>query len=210
MPTPITLDDLLARLTPLMAGPERRIVALAGPPGAGKSYLAARLVEALAVFAPGRAEILPMDGFHYDDTLLTQRGDLARKGAPHTFDVEGLAVTLQRIAADDGSVVAVPVFDRAIEIARAAARLIGPEARLIIVEGNYLLLDDPRWERLAERFDLRVFIQVPERTLEQRLARRWAHLSAAQRETKLEGNDLPNMRLVLQHGSCADLYLDNG
>ncbi|MBZ9559659.1 MULTISPECIES: nucleoside/nucleotide kinase family protein [unclassified Modicisalibacter] len=210
MPTRTNLDDLIARLTPMTQGPERRIVALAGPPGAGKSYIAARLMEAMTALAPGSAEILPMDGFHYDDTLLTQRGDLARKGAPHTFDVEGLSVTLARIAADDGSVVAVPVFDRALEIARGAARLIGPKARLIVVEGNYLLLDDPLWARLSDRFDLRVFIQVPEHVLEERLTRRWAHLSDAQRQTKLEGNDLPNMRLVLQHANRADLFLENG
>lgn len=210
MQTTISLDELIARLVPLMQGPERRLVALAGPPGAGKSYIAECLVEALSAIAPGRAEVLPMDGFHYDDTLLSRRGDLARKGAPYTFDIDGLHVMLQRIAADDGTAVAVPVFDRSIEIARAGARLIDPEARLIIVEGNYLLLDDPQWAALADSLDLSVFIQVPEPTLKQRLAQRWAHLSCEQRQAKLEGNDLPNMRLVVQRGRRADVYLDNG
>ncbi|MEL7983104.1 nucleoside/nucleotide kinase family protein [Vreelandella titanicae] len=205
----INLDELIVRLTPWLQGPERRLVALAGPPGAGKSYIAKRLFEALSSISPDHVAILPMDGFHYDDELLSERGDLGRKGAPHTFDVDGLHVMLQRITADDGTAVAVPVFDRTREISRAAARMIGPEARLVIVEGNYLLLDDPQWVKLSDQMDLRVFIQVPEHTLEQRLGQRWAHLPDAQRQAKLEGNDLPNMRLVVQQSSFPDLYLCN-
>ncbi|MEL7966088.1 nucleoside/nucleotide kinase family protein [Vreelandella neptunia] len=205
----INLDELIVRLTPWLQGPERRLVALAGPPGAGKSYIAMRLFKALSAIAPGHVAVLPMDGFHYDDALLSERGDLARKGAPHTFDVDGLHMMLQRITVDDGAAVAVPVFDRSREISRAAARLIGPQARLVIVEGNYLLLDDPQWAKLSDRMNLRVFIQVPEHILEQRLGQRWAHLSVEQRQTKLEGNDLLNMRLVVQQSNCADLYLYN-
>ena len=87
--------------------------------------------------------------------------------------------------------------------------MIDPEVRLVIVEGNYLLLDDPQWAKVSDRMDLRVFIQVPEHTLEQRLGQRWAHLPDAQRQAKLEGNDLPNMRLVVQQSSFPDLYLCN-
>ncbi|BCB70346.1 nucleoside triphosphate hydrolase [Vreelandella aquamarina] len=205
----INLDELIVRLTPWLHGPERRLVALAGPPGAGKSYIAMRLFKTLSAISPGHVAILPMDGFHYDDALLSERGDLDRKGAPHTFDVDGLNVMLKRITADDGTAVAVPVFDRSMEISRAAARLIDPEVRLVIVEGNYLLLDDPQWAKVSDRMDLRVFIQVPEHTLEQRLGQRWAHLPDAQRQAKLEGNDLPNMRLVVQQSSFPDLYLCN-
>ena len=205
-----TIEALLDRLTELAGQPDRSFVALAGAPGAGKSHVADRLAAGLAHRAPGQAAILPMDGYHLDDILLEQRGDRARKGAPHTFDLDGFTAMLDRLAADDGRPVLVPVFDRSIEIARAAAREIPASARLIIAEGNYLLLDRPGWSELARRFDLTVFIDVPEEILRKRLTARWAGTDTPDAEQKLEGNDLPNMRLVLKHRMPADLRLLNG
>lgn len=205
-----TIDALLDRLTELAGQTRRSFVALAGAPGAGKSHMADRLAAGLARRAPGQAAILPMDGYHLDDILLEQRGDTARKGAPHTFDLDGFTAMLDRLAADDGRPVLVPVFDRSIEIARTAACEIPTSARLIIAEGNYLLLDQPGWSDLARRFDLTVFIDVPEETLRQRLTARWAGKDAGNAMQKLEGNDLPNMRLVLTHRLPADLRLPNG
>ncbi|RJE82131.1 nucleoside/nucleotide kinase family protein [Paracoccus onubensis] len=205
-----TIDALLDRLTELAGQTRRSFVALAGAPGAGKSHVAEQLAAGLASRAPGQAAILPMDGYHLDDGLLEQRGDRLRKGAPHTFDLDGFAAMLERLAADDGRPVLVPVFDRSIEIARAAAREIPASARLIIAEGNYLLLDRPGWSELARRFDLTVFIDVPEEILRKRLAARWAGTEATEAMQKLEGNDLPNMRLVARHSRPADLRLPNG
>ena len=204
-----TIEALLDRLTELADQERRSFVALAGAPGAGKSHVADRLAGGLAHRAPGQAAILPMDGYHLDDILLEQRGDRGRKGAPHTFDLDGFTAMLDRLAADDGRPVLVPVFDRSIEIARAAAREIPASARLIIAEGNYLLLDRPGWSELVRRFDLTVFIDVPEEILRKRLTARWAGADTADAEQKLEGNDLPNMRLVLTHRLPADLRLLN-
>ncbi len=75
--------------------------------------------------APGRAALVPMDGYHFDDAVLVERGFRPRKGAPQTFDVDGLERDLERIRAGGRDVV-VPVFDRSLELARAAARLIRP------------------------------------------------------------------------------------
>ena len=205
-----TIEALLGRLTELTGRTRRSFVALAGAPGAGKSHVAERLAAGLADHAAGQAAILPMDGYHLDDILLEQRGDLARKGAPHTFDLDGFTAMLDRLAADDGRPVLVPVFDRSIEIARSAAREIPASARLIIAEGNYLLLDQPGWSDLARRFDLTVFIDVPEETLRKRLSARWAGADAGDAMQKLEGNDLPNMRHVLTYSLPADLRLQNG
>ncbi|MEO8014814.1 MAG: nucleoside/nucleotide kinase family protein, partial [Polaromonas sp.] len=97
----------------------RFLCALAGPPGAGKSTLAAAVVKALG---PG-ARAVPMDGFHYDDAVLDTLGLRARKGAPETFDVAGFAHLLHRLRAEAS--VAIPVFDRSLEISRAGAEIVG-------------------------------------------------------------------------------------
>lgn len=88
-----------------------------------------------------------MDGYHYDDMLLDRLGRRARKGAPDTFDVGGYAHMLKRLRENAEEAVAVPVFDRDIEIARAGARLVPRSARIIVTEGNYLLLRDEPWVR---------------------------------------------------------------
>lgn len=204
----VTLAGLAAALAAAQ-GPERRIVAVAGAPGSGKSTFAERLRDALV---PGiAAEVLAMDGYHYDDVVLEARGDRPRKGAPHTFDVDGLAAMLARLRADDGRPVAVPVFDRAIEIARAGARIVEPAVRLVIVEGNYLLLDDPEWARLRPLFDATVFLRVPVDVLEARLVARWQGygMDAAGIAAKLGENDLPNARLVAGHSVAADFEVAN-
>lgn len=206
----VTPEALIRRL--IAGGVEtRRLIAVAGPPGSGKSTLAETLRDGINAEVPGCAEVLPMDGYHFDDILLEARGHRPRKGAPHTFDTDGFLITLRRIRADDGSEIAVPVFDRTIEIARAGARIIGPAARLVIVEGNYLLLDHPEWAPIRNCFDVTVFLDVPEAELEVRLTARWRGLGleGAAFTEKMEGNDLPNVRQVL-HGSVpADYRIEN-
>ena len=193
--------------------PDRRLVfAIAGPPGSGKSTFVEHLREGLNAASPGVADILAMDGYHYDDAILIARGDRPRKGAPHTFDVDGLAAMLDRLAKDDGRPIAVPVFDRDLEIARAGARIVEPTARIILVEGNYLLLDDPAWAPLRTRFDVTIMLTVPEPVLVERLDTRWTGygLEGDAMTAKMDGNDLPNMRLVLERSVAAEFTVENG
>jgi pantothenate kinase len=188
---------------------DRVIAALAGAPGSGKSTLADKLAGKLNGRQPGLAAVLPMDGFHYDDQYLVPAGLRPRKGAPHTFDVGGLAHTLQRLRARDEPEVFVPVFDRKIEIARAGARAIPASVGVIVVEGNWLLLDRSPWNRLRPLFDLTVRIDVPEHTLRARLRGRWERLGLSEPEIieKLEENDLPNGRLVRDGSAPADYLI---
>lgn len=185
----------------------RFIVAIAGPPGSGKSTLAEDLAAALAA-AGEKAVVLPMDGFHMDNDLLEETGLLARKGAPETFDVRGLGDILRAVRAADEDVL-VPVFDRSREIAIASARRIAPSDRIVIAEGNYLLLDRRPWSALLPLFDHTVLLRVPMAELERRLNARWQGfgLDAERVAAKVHGNDLPNARTVLEHSVTPDLEI---
>lgn len=184
--------------------PRRLLVAIAGPPAGGKSTLAAALVEAF-----DDAVLVPMDGFHLDDALLRPAGLLARKGSPETFDVDGFVALLDRIRDDDGRAVHVPVFDRARELARAGAATVAPTHRTVVVEGNYLLLDEPPWRALATRFDLTIMLGVEEAVLRERLVRRWLENGFGEEEAlaRAERNDLPNGRRSSNGSIAADLEL---
>jgi pantothenate kinase len=208
-----TIDaaGLLERLRRLPRG-GRTVVAIAGAPGSGKSTLAEALVDGLNARDPGSAALLPMDGFHFDDHVLDALGRRARKGAPDTFDVGGLDHSLARLRTRDEAFVAVPVFDRAIEIARAGARLIPAGVPVIVAEGNYLLLKDAPWSALARHFELTVRLDVPEDVLRARLALRWQGygLSDGEIARKLEENDLPNGRTVTMRSRAADYVVSQG
>ena len=185
---------------------ERRIVAIAGPPASGKSTLANALVEDLNTASPGTCALLQMDGFHYDDEVLIPRGWLPRKGAPHTFDVGGYAAVLQRLRLNEEESVAVPRFDRSIEVARAGAFVIDRAVRVIVTEGNYLLLADPPWPSLRPSFDRTVLIMTDIDTLAARNRQRWVDtdMDEARLQAKLDRNDMPNARLVMDRSTDPD------
>jgi pantothenate kinase len=201
----MTLVDLAQEIRRRAAGHGggRFIVALAGPPGAGKSTLAAALVAALGT----DARAVPMDGFHFDDAILIARGQRSRKGAPETFDVAGYRHLLQRLRVEDE--VAIPVFDRSLELSRGSADLVTAAHRILVTEGNYLLLDEAPWKDLAPFFDLTVMIDVSEAELDRRLLERWAHFGKTPQQARdwIDGNDLPNIRRVTRGSRGADLTL---
>lgn len=189
---------------------ERLIVALAGPPGAGKSHYAALLAEAL-IENEVITEVFPMDGFHYDDAILKELGLLSKKGAPETFDTLGFQHMLGRLATNIEHEIAVPVFDRALEISRSSARLIKRNVDVVIVEGNYLLFDQEPWTNLSYYFDITVRIDAEEEVLRQRLMERWAKAKYDRTDAlrKVETNDLPNCKLVLDNCLHANFIIKN-
>ena len=205
----IDFETLLSLLASRPVG-QRTIVAIAGAPGSGKSTLAKALLQKLNQPSPDRAALLPMDGFHYDDTVLADLGRLSRKGAVDTFDVGGLLHMLSRLRVNSADTVAVPVFDRDLEIARAGGRLIRPQSDIILFEGNYLLLRQKPWSELADFFDLTVMIKTDTKTLHGRLSRRWKEhsLSAGEIRRKVEENDLPNGRFVAENSRAADYCIN--
>ena len=212
-----TVERVLSALPPDAASRERRfILGIAGPPAAGKSTVAGALRDALnGGRGPGGggegevATIAALDGFHYDDSVLDARGHRPRKGAPFTFDTAGYAAMLERLAAPARDAVAVPVFDRDLELSRAAAAIVEPHHRIVITEGNYLLLDDDGWRPVRERLDLSVFLDVPFEELRRRLMARWLGHGYSEPEAreKTEANDLVNARLVASTSIGPDLRL---
>ncbi|PSJ56325.1 nucleoside triphosphate hydrolase [Kumtagia ephedrae] len=199
------IATLAATIFKRAGGQSRFVVALAGPPGAGKSTLAENL---LGLFPQGSAAVVPMDGFHFDDVVLEARGLRARKGSPETFDFHGFEALLRRIRANE-SEIAIPVFDRTVELSRAGAAIVGREVKFILVEGNYLLLDEQPWNRLGTLFDLSVYIDVPREELERRLVQRWDGHGKTPQEARawIESNDMPNIDRVLARQRPADLVL---
>jgi len=199
---------------------ERLIVAIAGAPGSGKSTIAQSINDRLNLRADRELPpcvIVPMDGFHLDNVILQARGQMAVKGAPQTFDVEGFHSLLSRLTESSASpsgeqgqyfeTLYAPVFDRTAELSRNAAQAVELHHRIIIVEGNYLLLQQTPWSALKPLFDLSIMLDVPLETLSERLVKRWldhGHTPQQARQ-KAESNDLPNAELVVAKSVQADL-----
>lgn len=186
--------------------PHRRLIAIAGPPGSGKSTTAAHLADQLCAMGE-TAMVVPMDGFHLDNRLLDADGSRARKGAPHTFDVGGLIRLVAALQSDQA--VVYPVFDRSRDIAVAGAGRVPAEVRTVLVEGNYLLLRDAPWSALAPHWALSISLSPPRDVLHARLLQRWLDhgMSHAQAQARALSNDMPNADLILASSANADLTL---
>lgn len=201
------IAHLAATLFRKAAGRNRLIIAVAGPPGAGKS----RFAEALSPLLPeGSVAVVAMDGFHYDNAVLDARGLRNQKGAPETFDFEGFRHLLERLRQADADVAA-PVFDRQADLARAGGTVIPAEARFIIVEGNYLLLDESPWYGLSPLIDFSVWLDAPAAELERRLIQRWIDHGQSMEEARARtlGNDLPNAARVRARRRSPDATIDS-
>ncbi len=211
---PDHLASLAARASGLVSAHRRTLLGIAGAPGAGKTTLAEELLDVLRAappsgLGPDAVAHLPMDGFHLADVQLERLRLLGRKGAPETFDGHGYRAVLDRILMDDGHTVFVPGFERRLEQPLAAAIAIEPEARLVITEGNYLLLDEEPWSQLPDRFSEVWFVDLTDDERLRRLTARHVEFGKppAAAQAWALGPDQANADRVVSSRKRADLVI---
>lgn len=148
--TPSLLTDRIRRQAD---NADRYLVGLTGPPGSGKSTVASRLGHELS------APVVPQDGFHLPSDVLADRGLIGVKGAPETFDAVAFVDLVRRLD-DPADTVSAPAFDRLIDEPVPDRITVRPNDRVVIVEGNYLLLDRDPWSHLRQQLDLVAYVDV--------------------------------------------------
>jgi len=210
----MAIADLLARdAIALASDSARAILGVAGSPGAGKSTLVDALLAGIrAAKGDDWVAHVPMDGFHLADAQLDRIGARGRKGAPETFDAAGYAHVLERIKQEVDEPVYVPGFDRVLEQPLAAALVVLPSARLVVTEGNYVLLDDPQWVRARRAMDAVWFVTSDEALRVDRLVARHIQFGKTPEEARawVAATDQRNAELVAPTAASADRVIVNG
>lgn len=192
---PAVPQPCLQHLRERLALGRRFILGLVGAPGAGKSTLALALHEAFA----GEAQIVPMDGFHLANVELARLGRAQRKGAPDTFDSAGYVALLRRLRQQQGDeIIYAPEFRREIEEPVAGAIPIFAQTRLLIAEGNYLLLPDGHWAGVAPLLDEAWYLEVDDGQRTERLTSRHQQFGRSREAAQawVAQTDEPNARLI--------------
>ena len=210
----LTPQQALSRLVPhilsMQSQAHHRIaIGIAGGPGVGKSTLAAELVTMINASHPGSAALVPMDGFHIKHDKLEAMGQVEFKGAPHTFEGAEFVGFLHHLK-QASEAVSGPGYSRKIEDIVENAFTIQPEVKVLIVEGNYLLLTEGPWAGVRSLLDYAVFIDVPRDLVKQRLLKRHAEeglFTEERNRAHIERNDLPNYDLVALSQDRADVVI---
>ncbi|GAA3376998.1 nucleoside/nucleotide kinase family protein [Streptomyces sannanensis] len=202
----MNMEQLLARAGRLAVPGRRRILGIAGAPGAGKSTIAERLVSAL----DGQAVLVPMDGFHLAGAELRRLGRAHRKGAPDTFDAAGYAALLARLRAhEQDTVVYAPAFDRSLEEPVAGSVPVPSGVPLVVTEGNYLLHDEGPWAPVRALLDEVWFLEIDADVRVRRLVDRHVRYGKDRpyAEAWVRDSDEANARLVELGRDRADLVV---
>jgi pantothenate kinase len=205
----VGVSGLLDRALELADRPGRAVLGIAGAPASGKSTLASLLLAELDRQRPGAVVGVGMDAFHIGHRVLLRRGMTDVKGAPETFDALGYIHLLYRIRSESGTIYA-PEFDRDIEDSLAHVVEIGPEVRLVVTEGNYLLLDTPPWDGVRPMLDEAWFVHLADEERRRRmLARHLRHgHDPADARQRTFGNDERNAQLVNARPNQPDLWIE--
>jgi pantothenate kinase len=206
--------EALVDLAVGLVGYRRRVIlGITGAPGAGKTTLVEALLAALADrCGEDWVAHLPMDGFHLADVQLDRLGALDRKGAEHTFDAAGYAHTLERVLAQPDEWIYVPGFERTLEQPIAAALVVPPSARLVVTEGNYLLLPSHPWTLARAQLAEVWFVTAEQDTRLERLIARHVEFgkAPAAAEEWVRTSDEANAELVAATAGLADRVVVNG
>jgi len=210
---PELLDAARALIVPLV-GSSRVLVGIAGAPGAGKSTLAEALVAEFAATSPEdrtrvpAAVAVPMDGFHLSNVELARLGVANRKGAPETFDGAGYVHLLRRIRAEE-DVVYAPAYSRLVHESIGGVIPVHRDTRLVITEGNYLLVPDPPWGAARELLDLAIYVEAPPRQRVAGLIRRQVSFGLSEPDALdwVYRSDEANARVVEASRRYADVVL---
>jgi pantothenate kinase len=210
-----TLEDLAARARSLAAQGHRAVLGIAGCPGAGKTTLAKQLIRLLEPASPAGdrpaqwVSHVPMDGFHLADVELDRLGRRNRKGAPDTFDPAGYAALLRRLHEDQDDVIYAPAFERDLEQPIAGSIPVPRSARLIISEGNYMLLDQDEWKPVRLQFDEVWFCDLDRDERVRRLVARHERFGKDHDAAVawVTGTDQRNADLIAQTRRHADLVV---
>lgn len=210
----LTPQQALSRLVPHILEMEsqahgRIAIGLAGGPGTGKSTLASELVTMLNATHPGSAALMPMDGFHMRHAKLEALGQVDYKGAPHTFEGAEFVNFLHHLKAAKADVSG-PGYSRKIEDVVDNAFTVSSAVRVLVVEGNYLLLTEGPWAGVKALLDYAIFVDVPRDLVEQRLLKRHGEeglFSEERNRAHIARNDLPNYDLVCLSQDRADVVI---
>ena len=199
------LRELASKIQTASQDVDVAAVAIAGPPGSGKSSIAGALCEIIGETCC----VVPMDGFHLDNDILAARGLLQVKGAPETFDLVGFADLISDLKS--GATRHFPTFDRDADSVVADGGMVPAGVSILLFEGNYLLFDEDGWMDLADQWDASLWLDVPEDVLAQRLTQRWLDQGMTKQDAvaRAEGNDIPNARRVLKRARPATWSLLN-
>jgi pantothenate kinase len=192
------------RIEALLASGTRRMIGLVGAPGAGKSTLA----QALASLWPAHIQVVPMDGFHLANVELERLGRKQRKGAPDTFDAFGFVALLKRLRTQaNDEVVYAPSYERTLEEGVAGAIAVHAKTPLLVVEGNYLLLDDAPWNQVQALLDETWFVDVPQDLRVGRLTQRHQQFGRSAQDAAdwVQHTDEPNARRIEAAKAKADV-----
>lgn len=201
----IDLDDALRRARVLAESGGRHLLGIAGAPGAGKSTVAQQVAESLGA----SAVVVPMDGFHLAQTELERQGTAGRKGAIDTFDAGGFVSLLTRVARAEEDVVYAPAFDRRLEEPIAGSIPVRREVPLVVVEGNYLLVDHEPWAQVRALMSEVWYVDLPDETRIARLVARHIRFGRGEADARAHalGSDQRNAELIAKTRGRADVVV---
>jgi len=198
-----SIDELVQQAQSMVISGTRTILGITGIPGAGKSTLAEQLADRLSTV------VVPMDGFHLSNRELAAQNLMQRKGAPETFDIAGFLECLRKLKSAGDKPVQCPRYSREIHEPVPDAVTVRPDHQLIIVEGNYLLLQQGGWVQVRHYLDAVWFVDIDIETAMDRVCRRHGrkNKTSGEIEKMLELNDRPNALLIEQTKPWADMLI---